>query len=167
MTTQPFQGGYGGLIPPMPSPQFVPQQNYLPKPLGQPGFMPPAIGGYWNQMAQQMAGPMYLPSPPPGMASPLAPPKPPPTYTSGPGAGVPSPVLNSGSALNTLRSRLAGGGGGGIPSGGRTIQAFGSAPYVGSATTFGIDGTGPASPFDTSGGFPIGRMFGNFGTQVA
>jgi len=63
---------------------------------------------------------------------------------------------------------MAGGGaGGGMPLGGRTIQAFGSAPYLGSATTFGIDGAGPSSPFDASGGFPMGSMFGRFGSQVA
>lgn len=160
-------GGYGGLIPPMQQFQGA-SQNFLPSPLGQSGFMPPAMGGYWNQLAQRMAGPMYLPPAPPGMASPLNPPKPPPTYTPGPGAGVPSPASLPGSGINTALSRIAGGaGGGGIPSGSRTIQAFGSAPYIGSATTWGIDGSVPSSmPFMGPVGAPMHTAGGPFGTQV-
>lgn len=155
-------------------PNYIPSRNYLPGQAGMPGFMPPAIGGYWNQMAQQMAGPMYMPPlPSSNIPSPIRPPAPPQTFTPGPVAAIPNGAVPG--ALNPVApgmpsqlSRLAGGGGPvGAPSGARTIQAFGSAPYIGSATTWGIDGTAPASPFMGSGGHPIGYFDGTFGTQVA
>lgn len=53
----PFMGGQGGLLnSQMPNgPTGTPNYN----PGG--GYMPAPIGGYWNQIAQQMAGPMFGP----------------------------------------------------------------------------------------------------------
>lgn len=67
----PFAAGSGGAMPSQPGYPGGgiggPYQNFIPQ--AQPanynpggGFMPAPIGGYWNQMAQQMAGPMYGPA---------------------------------------------------------------------------------------------------------
>jgi hypothetical protein len=59
----PFQGGMGGMMPmgmppgnPMPIPPMS-MPNYNPG----GGTMPTPLGGQWNQIAQQMAGPMFMP----------------------------------------------------------------------------------------------------------
>lgn len=71
-TPPAFAGGIGGtltgnaaMMPPggsgSPYQSFIPpmaQANYNPG----GGFMPTPMGGQWNQLAQQMAGPMFLPS---------------------------------------------------------------------------------------------------------
>lgn len=54
----PFTAGMGGIMP-GPGYQLPPLQNPGYNPGG--GFMPTPIGGMWNQIAQHMAGPMFMP----------------------------------------------------------------------------------------------------------
>jgi hypothetical protein len=66
---------------PQPGQQFGPYQNFIPQPQSSNynpggGYMPTPVGGYWNQQAQQMAGPMFGPhgsSVTMGGANPIAP----------------------------------------------------------------------------------------------
>lgn len=104
-------------IPGMPTPQagMPPPQN-LYGTLGG-GSMPAPVGGYWNQVAQQMAGPMFGPygaSSLMGQSNPIQAPQPspllqPPTPPKTPGAGLgynPTqiPQLGSIGALSGLSS---------------------------------------------------------------
>jgi hypothetical protein len=59
----PFQGGMGGMMP-----MGMPPGNPMPiPPMSMPNYnagggdLPTPIGGQWNQIAQQMAGPLFLP----------------------------------------------------------------------------------------------------------
>jgi len=118
-----FQPGMGGiqqppLIPPMSMPSYNFPGNYLPGQAGMQGFMPPAIGGQWNQLAQQMAGRMYLPpAPGGGIPSPLMPPPTvhppvtmpilPPSRIGGVGtSGGGTPLLTGGGGGYGFRPRL-------------------------------------------------------------
>jgi hypothetical protein len=113
-----FQPGMGGiqaspLIPPVSMPNYNIPGNYLPNPVGVQGFMPPAIGGQWNQLAQQMAGPMYLPSAPArGIPSPLTPP---PKATPPVTMPIQPPSQLGGGGISGV-PLLGGGGGGGLGS---------------------------------------------------
>lgn len=181
-----FQGGTGGmqsfqsLIPPMPSPNFVPSQNFLPGPAGQAGFMPPAIGGNWNQIAQQMAGPMYLPhAPPAGIPYPIRPPAPPaaahppvvsPTTTLPGLTGRAMPPGGSTGPLGGIGS-LGGGSAGGMRGMGGNFQMF-APPMSIYEPVMGLDGSPNSaipSPFGGSGGAPAGNVqwWNRPGTQVA
>ena len=66
----PFTPGMGGIMP-GPGYQLPPLQNPGYNPGG--GFMPAPIGGQWNQIAQQMAGPMFMPQGVSAMGGPLNP----------------------------------------------------------------------------------------------
>lgn len=60
----PGTPGSMGLIPPMPQmamPGLSPSGPAIP---GTQSFMPAPVGGQWNQLAQQMAGPMFMPPAP-------------------------------------------------------------------------------------------------------
>lgn len=86
----PFQGGTGGtfqsLIPPMGMPSYNPGGGYMPAP----------IGGQWNQIAQQMAGPMFMPQGTSilgGQSNPIAPQQPS-GVTVPPSVGLPTPITS-------------------------------------------------------------------------
>lgn len=66
----PFNAGQGGIMP-NPGYQLPPLQNPSYNPGG--GFMPAPIGGQWNQIAQQMAGPMFMPQGVSAMGGPMNP----------------------------------------------------------------------------------------------
>lgn len=53
-----------GLIPPMPQMAMPGLSPYGPAIPGTQSFMPAPMGGQWNQLAQQMAGPMFMPPAP-------------------------------------------------------------------------------------------------------
>ena len=180
---QPFTAGAGGimpgtpgsmgLIPPMPQMAMPGLSPYGPALPGTQSFMPAPVGGQWNQLAQQMAGPMFMPPPPstgipyPHLVMPATPggspiatvatPKPPstpvplpPTLPIGPGGGT----------LLARRQLLGGGGqigagsfGGMGPHGGLQFQMVPQPMTNGSM--FGLDGAGPPglpSPFGGAGG---------------
>lgn len=142
---QPFTAGAGGimpgtpgsmgLIPPMPQMAMPGLSPYGPAIPGTQSFMPAPVGGQWNQLAQQMAGPMFMP-PHPGAGIPypnpvmpgggpiatVAAPKPPAPPVAPP---MPMPIgvppggrMFGGGALGG--GQLFGGGGGGLVGGGGT-----------------------------------------------
>lgn len=158
-----------GIVPPMPMPNYNPPGNYLPGAAGQRGFMPQPIGGYWNQMAQQMAGPMYLPPvPPAGTPYPIRPPAaatPPIATPYQPPSGQTMPGLPAsvgGIPLSHGGRVLARGGG----AGGGAMAGMGVRSYGGNYTmhgvaqlpndpVYGIDGAPNSvipSPFGGGGG---------------
>jgi len=157
-----FQPGMGGiqqppLIPPMSMPSYNFPGNYLPGQAGMQGFMPPAIGGQWNQLAQQMAGRMYLPpAPGGGIPSPLTPPPvvhPPVTMPMLPPTVPQGPYAHGGRVL------AAGGGGGGGAAAGMGLRGYGGGYTMPGITlmpndpVFGIDGSpGSVIPSPFGGG---------------
>ena len=65
----PGTPGSMGLIPPMPQMAMPGLSPYGPAIPGTQSMMPAPVGGQWNQLAQQMAGPMFMP-PHPGAGTP-------------------------------------------------------------------------------------------------
>lgn len=141
-TAQPFAAGAGGimpgtpgsmgLIPPMPQMAIPGLSPYGPAITGTQSMMPIPMGGQWNQLAQQMAGPMFMPPHPSagipypnpvmhggGPIATVAAPKPPAPPVTAPRAPISSPLLGAGGGL-------MGGGGAG----------YGGAGYFGGGLTF-------------------------------
>lgn len=135
----PGTPGSMGLIPPMPQMAMPGLSPYGPAIPGTQSFMPAPMGGQWNQLAQQMAGPMFMPPAPSagipypnpvmpggGPIATVAAPKPPAPPVAPP---MPMPIgvppggrMFGGGALGG--GQLFGGGGGGLVGGGGT-GAFG------------------------------------------
>lgn len=83
---QPFNGGFGGLVPPPQAASYNPGGGYMPAP----------IGGQFNQLAQQMAGPMFMPAGTSilaGRSNPIAPQQPS-GVTVPPTVGTPTPITS-------------------------------------------------------------------------
>lgn len=141
---QPFAAGAGGimpgtpgsmgLIPPMPQMAMPGLSPYGPAIPGTQSMMPAPVGGQWNQLAQQMAGPMFMPPRPAagipypnpvmpggGPIATVAAPKPP-TPPVAPPVSMPIGIPPGGRIGG---GQLLGGGGGGLVGGGGT-WTFGS-----------------------------------------
>lgn len=117
--------GYGNAQSFGPFQNFIPQlgQNLYAGALGG-GSMPAPVGGYWNQVAQQMAGPMFGPY---GASTLMGTPNPTP-------AAQPSPLLHPASppssgtptSLGYIPTTLPTGAAPGAPSAGSGLGALGS-----------------------------------------
>ncbi|MDE2471099.1 MAG: hypothetical protein KGL35_20725 [Bradyrhizobium sp.] len=114
----PFQGGMGGLIPPMPSINYGQSGPYGPAATGTQVMQPQPLGGYWNQMAQQMAGPMFMPPTPQGIPFPKLTMPGTPTTVAPPTSNTPQPPTTPPTLNPIPRLVPIGGGGGGIGGGG-------------------------------------------------
>lgn len=178
---QPFTAGAGGilpgtpgsmgLIPPMPQMAMPGLSPYGPAIPGTQSFMPAPMGGQWNQLAQQMAGPMFMPPAPStgipypnpvmpggGSIATVAAPKPP-AHVAMP-VTAPLPIGPGGGTLLARRQLLGdgqfgAGGFGAMGPHGSGLQVQMVPQPMTNGTTFGIDGAGPtglASPFGAAGG---------------
>lgn len=148
----PGTPGSMGLIPPMPQMAMPGISPYGPAIPGTQSFMPAPVGGQWNQLAQQMAGPMFMP-PKPGAGIPypnpvmpggtpiatVTAPKPPVAPPMPMPVTAPFPVmpntLNRPASVGGIpishggRVLAAGGGAGGIGAGGLGVRSY-STPYT-------------------------------------